>query len=333
METRSYLQTRNFDPLLSIVVPLYNEDDALSLFVTTTVNVLTSAQLKYEIVFVNDGSNDGTLCRLLELSARNDSIRVINLSRNFGKEAALTAGILAASGDVVIPMDVDLQDPPEVLPRFVEKWKEGYDVVYGVRSDRTSDTFSKRLSAKFFYRAFNQISNVKLPENAGDFRLLDRRVVEVMRSLPERTRFMKGLFAWIGFPSVGISYIRPVRSAGSSKWNFWRLWNFALDGIFSFSTAPLRVWTYIGTFVALVAFLYAALIIARVLILGIDVPGYASLLTVMLFIGGIQLLSVGVLGEYIGRVFDESKGRPVFVIEGEYRNGKRETTIDLNRIL
>lgn len=309
------------DPLISLVVPVYNEQETIPLFIETVKSVLLNN--KYEIVFINDGSTDSTLPLLLQLTADDATLKLVNLARNFGKEAALTAGITAATGDVVIPLDVDLQDPPELIPVFLEKWKEGYDVVYGVRSARTSDTVLKRLTAGGFYRVFNRFSRVKLPENAGDFRLLDRRVVNTLLQLPERNRFMKGLFAWVGFPSIGIPYERTARAAGTTTWNYWKLWNFALDGLFAFSTLPLRIWSYVGVCIAFFAFLYASFIVGRVLLLGRDVPGYASLLTLGLFIGGIQLISTGIIGEYIGRMFEEVKGRPVFVVEGIYHNGRR----------
>ncbi|HYC63137.1 MAG TPA: glycosyltransferase family 2 protein, partial [Reyranellaceae bacterium] len=231
---------RPAEPLISLVVPVFNEEDSVDLFVATAGRELAAA--RWEIVFVNDGSRDETLARLLDHSARDKRIRVVNLSRNFGKEAALTAGIDHARGDVLIPMDIDLQDPPELIGRFLEKWREGYDVVYGVRAARATDTAAKRMSAGWFYRVFNVLSPVRIPPNAGDFRLVDRRAVEVLRQLPERNRFMKGLFAWVGFNSIGVPYERPARTVGNTKFNLWGLWNFALDGVVSFSTTPLRAW-------------------------------------------------------------------------------------------
>ena len=215
-------------------------------------------------------------------------------------------------------MDVDLQDPPELIPEFLNRWREGYDVVYGVRSCRRYDSMAKRTTAALFYRIFSRLSHLQVPDNAGDYRLIDRRVAEVIRQMPEQNRYMKGLFAWVGFKSVGVPYERPKRAAGITKWGNWRLWNFALDGIFSFSTLPLRVWTYVGGIVAVLSFAYGSFIIIRTLMLGIDIPGYASLLTVVLFLGGLQLLSIGVLGEYLGRLFIEVKGRPLYVIESTY---------------
>jgi len=302
-------------------VPVFNEDESINLFLDTVEPYLDSAGLRFEIVFVNDGSHDNTLGHLLDSSTRDRRLRVVNLSRNFGKEAALTAGIDHARGDVIVPMDIDLQDPPALIEPFMARWREGYDIVYGVRAQRTWDTAAKRLSASWFYRVFNSMSPVQIPENVGDFRLVDRRAVEVLRQLPERNRFMKGLFAWVGFTSIGVPYERPPRAAGSSKFNLWRLWNFAIDGVVSFSTAPLRAWFYVGVAIATIAVLYALFIVTRVLILGIDTPGYASLLIVVLLMGAIQLLSLGIIGEYLGRLFLEVKSRPIYVVEGVYEDG------------
>ena len=235
------LQPRQREPLVSLVVPVFNEDEVLGVFLEKTAAVLDGAGLDYEYVFVNDGSRDNTLPMLIAASQENPRVRVVDLSRNFGKEAALTAGIDHVRGDVMVPIDVDLQDPPELIPRFVEKWREGYDVVYGLRASRDEDSLGKRATAGGFYRLFNRLSPTHIPDNAGDFRLVDQRVVAVLRQLPERNRFMKGLFSWVGFRSVGVPYERPARAAGETKWNFRKLWNFALDGIFSFSTVPARI--------------------------------------------------------------------------------------------
>jgi glycosyltransferase involved in cell wall biosynthesis len=312
---------RPHDPLLSLIVPVYNEEESIEIFLTRVEPFLERAGLRFEIVFVNDGSRDNTLARLFDCSTHDPRLRVVNLSRNFGKEAALTAGIDHARGDILIPMDIDLQDPPDLFIPFIERWRQGYDIVYGVRSVRTSDSFSKRVSASWFYWAFNTMSPVRIPPNVGDFRLVDRRAVEILRLLPERNRFMKGLFAWVGFNAIGVPYERPKRAAGSSKFNLWRLWNFALDGVVSFSTVPLRASFYGGLTIAAVALLYALFIIARVLIFGIDTPGYASLLIVVLGMGAIQLVSIGIIGEYLGRLFLEVKGRPIYVVEGVYEEG------------
>ena len=315
---------RPADPLLSLVVPVFDEEESIDLFLDTVIPLLEKASLRFELVFVNDGSQDDTFARLFDRGRRDRRIRIVNLSRNFGKEAALTAGIDHARGDILIPMDIDLQDPPELIEPFMSRWREGYDIVYGVRTQRTSDTAAKRLSAGWFYRVFNSMSPVRIPPNVGDFRLVDRRAVEVLRQLPERNRFMKGLFAWVGFNSIGVPYERPQRAAGSTKFNFWRLWNFALDGVVSFSTAPLRAWFYVGVVIAAIAVLYALFIVTRVLIFGIDTPGYASLLIAVLLMGAIQLLSLGIIGEYLGRLFLEVKGRPIYVVEGVYEDSTSE---------
>ena len=246
------------------------------------------------------------------------NIRIINFSRNFGKEAALTAGLDKARGEAAIPIDVDLQDPPELIKELVARWREGYDVVLAKRANRTSDSFAKRVSADLFYKLNGKISNVDIPNNVGDFRLMSKRVVEALKQLPENQRFMKGLFAWVGFKTVVIEYVREKREAGQSSFNGWKLWNFALDGITSFSTLPLRIWLYIGALVSFLSFLYGSFIILKTLIFGVDLPGYASLAVIMLFLGGIQLIGIGILGEYIGRIYSESKRRPSYIIEGEY---------------
>ena len=279
---------------------------------------MTQINEPYEIVFINDGSRDNTLNVLLNAKQNFKNIRIINFSRNFGKEAALTAGLDKARGEAAIPIDVDLQDPPELIKELVAKWREGYDVVLAKRADRTSDSFSKRVSADLFYKLNGKISNVDIPNNVGDFRLMSKRVVEALKQLPENQRFMKGLFAWVGFKTVVIEYVREKREAGQSSFNGWKLWNFALDGITSFSTLPLRIWLYIGALVSFLSFLYGSFIILKTLIFGVDLPGYASLAVIMLFLGGIQLIGIGILGEYIGRIYSESKRRPSYIIEGEY---------------
>lgn len=306
-------------PFISIIIPVFNEAETVADCAFQLHNVLHQSDLScYELLFVNDGSADDTLAHLFVLAEQDSAVRIINFSRNFGKEAALSAGLDYARGDVVIPIDVDLQDPPELLPEFVRLWRAGYDVVYGVRIDRRNDSFGKRTTAGLFYRLFNYASSTPIPAHAGDFRLLDRRVVEVLKQLPERNRFMKGLFAWAGFKSTGVEYERLPRRTGTTKWNYWHLWNFALDGLFSFSTTPLRLWSYIGGGLAFLAFSYMLFIILRVLILGVDTPGYASLISVILFLGGIQLLSLGIIGEYLGRLMLEVKGRPLYILEGIY---------------
>ncbi len=302
-------------PTISIICPCFNEQEVLHDFTQTISAILNSTQYSYEIIFINDGSKDETPTILRALAAQNTAIKIINLSRNFGKEAALTAGLDKALGDAVIPMDVDLQDPPELIHDFLREWEKGFDVVVAKRIDRHSDSIMKRLTASLFYRFHNAIAEVTIPNNVGDFRLISRRVVTAIQLLPENQRFMKGIFAWVGFKTATVEYIRAPRLAGKSNFNSWRLWNFALEGITSFSTAPLRVWLYIGILFALSAFAYGSLIILKTLYFGIELPGYASLITIVLFLGGIQLIGLGVMGEYIGRLYMESKRRPIYIID------------------
>lgn len=303
-------------PLLSVVVPVKNEEEAVLPFVERVSAILDEIALNqsWEILFVDDGSTDGTLAAIAASNQRERRVRALSLSRNFGKEAALSAGLDHARGRAVIPMDVDMQDPPEVLPEMVAKWLDGYEMVFGVRRSRDRDSFAKRLTAGLYYRAHNAVSNDKIPANAGDFRLLDRKVVEVIRKLPERNRFMKGLFAWAGFKQAAVEYDRVERETGKSKFNYWKLWTLALDGITSASTVPLRIWSYVGAVVALFAMAYAGFIAADTLIFGNPVPGYASIMVSVLFLGGIQLISLGVLGEYVGRILTETKQRPLYVV-------------------
>jgi glycosyltransferase involved in cell wall biosynthesis len=315
-------------PLISLVAPFYNEESAVNRFFDAVVPVLESIEgSRFEIVCINDGSSDGTLDQLIAASALDRRIRVIDLTRNFGKEAALTAGIDEAVGDAVIPIDADLQDPPGLIPVMVEHWRAGAEVVAAKRTDRACDTFAKRTAAALYYRVHNALSAVKLPENVGDFRLIDRQVVNALRSLPERRRFMKGLFAWVGYRTVIVEYEREPRSAGHSKFSGWKLWNFALEGITSFSTVPLRSWTYIGLSIATFAFIYGGYIICSTLWSGNAVPGYASTISLMLFLGGIELIGIGVVGEYIGRIYDESKERPVYLVRRRYRAKSKVSTL------
>lgn len=310
--------TTNSTPTISIVVPCYNEENVIDIFLEHIEPVLESLNESYEIIFINDGSTDNTFNVMLKAKNNHKNIRILNLSRNFGKEVALTAGLENTKGDTVIPIDVDLQDPPELIVQFIEKWKEGYDVVLAKRADRSSDSIAKRLSAEFFYKIHNKISDISMPNNVGDYRLMSRRVIETLKTLPENQRFMKGIFAWVGYKTAVIEYKREARIAGDSSFNGWKLWNFALDGITSFSTVPLRIWLYIGIFISFLSFLYGSIIIIKTLIFGIDLPGYASLLTIILFLGGLQLIGIGILGEYIGRIYKEAKRRPIYVIENEY---------------
>jgi polyisoprenyl-phosphate glycosyltransferase len=312
------LPMTNTRPVLTVLVPVKDEEAAIAPFIVRVAAILDGlddpAAKSWEILFVDDGSTDATLAAILAAHAADARVRAISFSRNFGKEPALSAGLDYAHGDAVIPIDVDLQDPPEVIADMVRAWRGGSEVVYGVRRNRQSDSLPKRLTADLYYRAHNWLSSDKIPEHAGDFRLLDRKVVAVIRQLPERNRFMKGLFAWSGFSQTAVEYDRVERHIGTSKFNYWKLWRFALDGITSASTAPLRVWSYIGVVVALFAFLYALFIIIHTMITGVQAPGYASLMTAVLFFGGLQLISLGVLGEYVGRILTETKQRPLYVI-------------------
>lgn len=293
---------------------MYNEEDSVAPFFARLLPVLESLGETFEVICINDGSLDATLERLLAARRAEPRIRVLDLSRNFGKEAALTCGIDHACGRAVIPMDADLQDPPDLIVEMVRLWRQGFEVVLAQRLDRSADHILKRKAAEWFYRLHNAISEPSIPPNVGDFRLMDRRVVEALRLLPERRRFMKGLFAWVGFRQAVIPYVREARHAGKSKFSGWTLWNFALEGITSFSTAPLRIWTYLGLVIALVAFAFGAFIIGRVMFFGRDLPGYASLITVVLFLGGVQLVGMGILGEYLGRIYSETKNRPIYIV-------------------
>lgn len=306
---------------LSVVCPMHNEEEALSPFFGRILPVLKQLGEDFEIICVNDGSTDDTLNRLLAASHSETRIRVIDLSRNFGKEAALTCGIDYARGDAVIPIDADLQDPPELIVEMVRLWRQGFDVVLAQRTNRLADSFMKRKTAEWFYRLHNAISEPEIAANVGDFRLMDRKVVEALKKLPERRRFMKGLFAWVGFRQAVIPYAREPRQVGESKFSGWRLWNFALEGITSFSTAPLRIWFYLGLVVAALAFFYGAFIVGRVVFLGRDTPGYASLITIVLFLGGVQLIGLGVLGEYLGRIYSETKERPIYIVREDSGDG------------
>lgn len=304
--------------ILSIIVPVRDEEDSIEPFIARVRGVIEAlsdpAAGSFEILFIDDGSTDSTMERIRAAHRADKRVRAVSLSRNFGKEAALSAGLDHASGEAVVPMDVDLQDPPEMLGAMLARWRDGCEIVYGVRDNRATDSLPKRLTADLYYRAHNWLSADKIPEHAGDFRLLDRKVVDVIRAMPERTRFMKGLFAWAGFRQASVSYTREPRRVGATKFNYWKLWTFALDGITSASTVPLRVWSYLGGIVALFALIYAIFIVIRTLLFGTNVPGYASLMVAVLFLGGLQLLSLGVLGEYVGRIMIESKGRPLYVI-------------------
>lgn len=301
-------------PTLSIIVPMYNEEDAMDGFFKRVQRVLQTVTPSYEIICVNDGSRDLTLARLRQAAERDERIKVVNLSRNFGKEIALSAGLDHATGEAVIPIDADLQDPPEVIPLMVAKWRAGAKLVLAKRRDRSSDGWLKRLTANGAYWLFSKLTYPRIPQNVGDFRLMDREVVAAIKRLPERSRFMKGLFAWIGYEAEIVEYDREARSAGETKWNYWKLWNFALDGITSFSSLPLRIWSYLGFGVSLFAMAYLGFTIAKTVIFGLDVPGYASLMSVILFFNGVLLVGIGVIGEYLARIFTEVKARPLYIV-------------------
>ncbi len=305
-------------PELSIVIPCKNEADNLEHLFERLRRTLDPLQLSYELVCVNDGSQDNTLEKLIAFHQRDPRIKVVNLSRCFGKEIALTAGIDHTSGKAVIPLDADLQDPPELIPEMLQQWRQGYQVVYAVRRSRQGESWLKQFTANSFYHVIDQLSQVRIPRNTGDFRLLDRQVVEAIKQLRERTRFMKGIFAWVGYRQTAIFYDRAPRFRGKTQWNYWRLWNLAVEGITSFSSWPLRVWSYLGLGISLLALLYGLFLIIRTLLFGSDVPGYASLAVIMLFLGGIQLISLGVIGEYLGRIFEEVKGRPLYLVQGAF---------------
>ena len=313
-DTRSSALKTARTALLSVVVPVYNEQQVLLEFHRRLSAVLDSMPLKAVVVYVNDGSTDETLAMMHQLRSIDPRIALIDLSRNFGKEIALTAGLDHTLGDAVVIIDADLQDPPELIPELVKHWMDGYDVVSARRIKREGESALKKVSAHAFYRVIKIFSRISVPEDTGDFRLLSRRAVDSLKQLREQHRFMKGLFAWIGYPQETVLYQRNPRFAGRTKWNYWRLWNFALEGITSFSTVPLRIATYLGIAVALCAFIYGVIVILKTLLYGDPVRGYPSLMVVILFLGGIQLICIGIVGEYLGRMFDESKGRPLYFI-------------------
>lgn len=299
---------------LSLIIPMHNEEPVFAALFERLDATVGRLGLDLEIVCVDDGSRDATLRLLRERAAVDGRIRALSLSRNFGKEAALTAGLEAATGDMVVPLDADLQDPPELIGEFVTLWEQGYDVVYGVRADRSSDTALKRTTANLFYRVFNSVSDYPIPASTGDFRLMDRCVIEALRRLPERNRFMKGLFAWVGFRQVGVPYTRPPRLAGETAWGYRKLFRFAVDGVTAFTTLPLRIWTGVGLISAAAAAVAGIGLIVRVIMVGRDVPGYASLMVALLFGFAVQMIALGVMGEYIGRMYQEVKGRPTYLV-------------------
>ncbi|WP_428049023.1 glycosyltransferase family 2 protein [Candidatus Avelusimicrobium caledoniensis] len=300
---------------LSVVIPVFNENEVLPQLRARLEPVLAKCTTDYEIIFVNDGSTDNTLPLLKTWAAQDNRIKIISLSRNFGKEAAVTAGLSAATGQAVIILDADLQDPPEIIPQFWAKFKEGFDNVYGVRQDRRADSFFKRTTANSFYKLYNRLADTPIPHNAGDYRLLSRRAVNAVLALPERERFMKGLFTWVGYKSVAVPFTREKRAAGKTKWSYWKLWNFALNGLTASTTLPLKLWTYFGLFISCVSFVFALWTAYKKLVFGNPVSGYTSIMVAILFFSGVQLITLGVIGEYLSRIFNEVKQRPAYFID------------------
>lgn len=312
-ETR--LAQRTKIPFVSVVAPAFNERENVEAFYQRLSTTLNNLPNEWEIICVDDGSSDDTRASLERLHAADNRVIVVPLSRNFGKEIALTAGLDHAKGDIVIPIDFDLQDPPELIPDMLAKWAEGYDVVYATRTQRDGESWFKKFSAHCFYRIANGLSDIAIPVDTGDFRLMDRKVLDGLALVREKHRFMKGLFAWVGFKQTSIAYDREERHAGTTKWNYWALFAFAVEGITSFSTKPLQIATYLGFTVSIFSFIYGLYTIAKTLIFGIDVPGYASILVAVLFFGGVQLIVTGILGEYIGRIYNEVKNRPLYLVD------------------
>jgi glycosyltransferase involved in cell wall biosynthesis len=312
------LNTMKKNYFISIVAPAYNEEENIYPFYERVKKVLDEITDNWEIVCVNDGSKDKTLDILVELNSKDNRVKVIDLSRNFGKEIALTAGLDNCKGDLIIPIDIDLQDPPELIPDMIKLWEKGNNVVYATRIKREGESFFKKLTAYMFYKFINKITSINIPRNTGDFRLIDRKVLDSLKELRETHRFMKGLFSWVGFNQVSLPYVREKRFAGNTKFNYWKLWNFAIEGITSFSIAPLKFATYFGFFVSLLSVIFAIYIISKTLIYGSDVPGYPSLMVTILFLGGIQLITIGLIGEYVGRIYNEVKKRPLYFLKKKY---------------
>lgn len=312
-------------PLVSLVVPVFNEEAAIRPFLARIREVLAplAGRIEHDIVFINDGSRDATEVVIRTAGLEDPRIGIVSLSRNFGKEAALAAGLDHADGDAVIPIDVDLQDPPELIPEMIRLWQEGVQVVNARRAERGEDGWLKRATAAGFYRAFNLLAERPIPADVGDFRLLDRQVVDILRTLGERARFNKGLFSWVGFETAEVSYARPARTSGKSAWSLWRLWNLALDGIFASSTTPLRIWTYVGLLMALLSFCYSAYILVVTLVAGATTPGYASTVILILTFGGLNLIALGIIGEYVGRIYTEVRQRPLYVVRSAHNCERR----------
>ncbi len=305
---------------ITLLVAAYNEEASLPALHLRLSEAIKVCDATFEILYVDDGSTDSTWNMLEKIAESDSRVALIRLSRNFGKEAALTAGLdhVAADSNALIVLDADGQDPPELIPEFIAKWREGFDVVYGTRSEREGETWLKRATSAAFYRVINSLSNISIPADTGDFRLLSRDVLDALSQMGERQRFMKGLFAWVGFKQTALHYTRQARIAGATKFNYWRLWNLALEGITSFSTAPLRLATYIGLLTAFCAFAYGIWIVAKTLVWGDSVQGWPSMMTVILLLGGMQLMALGMVGEYLGRLYMETKRRPLYLIAKQY---------------
>jgi glycosyltransferase involved in cell wall biosynthesis len=312
-------------PLLSFVIPVYNEAECLRLLHDSILSAVQECGLRRQFVYVNDGSTDGSLDELRRIVAEHDDVIVVNLSRNFGKEVALTAGLDHAGGDAVVVLDADLQDPPSLIPKMIDLWRNGYDIVYGKRISRRGECPLKTTTSFLFYRLMRRMSNVWIPEDTGDFRLLSRRALDAVLTMKERHRFMKGLFSWVGFRQIAVEYARNPRVAGRTKWNYWRLWNFALEGVTSFTTVPLRIVSYFGLTVSIIAVIYAIVVLYKALAFGDPVKGYPSMMIVILLLGGVQLMGIGVVGEYLGRTYEESKQRPLYLV-GEILHSESAST-------
>lgn len=311
---------------ITLIVPVFNEEDGIAAFLqkVTPVADAMGPAVTFDILFVNDGSRDATERRILAEAATRTDVSLINLSRNFGKEAALVAGLNHATGDAVIPLDVDLQDPPEVMKDMISRWQAGAKIVNARRARRNGDSWLKARSAAAFYRIFNALSEQPIPRDVGDFRLMDREVVQVINQMGERSRCNKSLFSWVGFETEEVTYDRPAREIGETRWSYWKLWRLALDAIFSSSTLPLRIWTYFGMLMAVVSLVYSLVIFARTLIFGVDVPGYASTVILILIFGGLNMFALGIIGEYVGRIYTEVRQRPLYIVRSHYPSAKAE---------
>ncbi len=320
------MQATQPSPVLSVVVPAYNETEVLAAFHARLSQVMNVLGETWEVVYVNDGSRDNTLAVMQDLRAADTHVAIVNLSRNFGKEIALSAGLDHAAGAAIIVIDADLQDPPEIIPELVAVWRQGFDTVYARRRVREGETWLKKATASLFYRLMQRMGRVHLPPNTGDFRLISRRVVEALGQLREHHRFMKGLFAWVGFPSKEVLYDRAPRHAGETKWNYWKLWNLALEGITGFTVMPLKLATYLGVAIGIFAIIYLCIIVLKTVLFGNPVAGYPSLMAVVLFIGSAQLITLGVIGEYLGRIFNETKQRPLYFVERHIPSGSSGQT-------